>query len=226
MKTILRMLCTAAVAGMVLNAVPAEAGIWGWLERLSGPGPFDQRFAHIGVRALCPPRLFVRTPPAKEKDDTSGLFRPSSASGATCFYVDRAGFVSRNDAFVGGTSDITATVWGFGVTTLMVRWLEVGAGMGVASFNVSATDVTATRLTLTPGRLVLRPARLVCPDGCGIKDPKWRGALDVFKVYFKTDVMLGTLQSKDFGVTGNFREKYDAVSSWGLLLDLSEVFSR
>src|SRR4051794_12260185 len=120
MQTVSRILCAAAVAGIVMNAASAEgAGVWGWLERLSGPGPFEQRFGHIGARAICPRAIAL--PRSDAKTDSVPVRILSTDVGSTCFYVDRADFVSRNDAFVGGTSDITATVWGFGLTTLMVR---------------------------------------------------------------------------------------------------------
>jgi hypothetical protein len=227
MQRVLRMLCATVIAGIVMSAVPAEASFWGWLERLSGPGPFEPTSTAIGLRGWCPAFLDLRQPANEAALAT--LFKrlpPRTHRGATCFYFDNASFVSRNDAFVGGTSDVNAKVFGAGITTLIFEWLELGVGMDVAHFRVERTKASVTRPTFTAGRVVVRPARIFCPERkCSVQKKKWR-TLDVFKYYYKTDVIFGTLRSRDFGVAGNFREKGDAVSSRGILIDISEMFGR
>jgi hypothetical protein len=218
MKTILNMLCAAAVAGMVSNAVPAEASVWGWLERLSGPGPFDQVAGSIGLRGLCPP-ILNQTAKTRDSRDSVKLdwLRPRRDKHATCLYFDRADFVSHTDPFVGGTSDITAATYSIGASVLVVRWLEGAVGAGWDRFRVVATDITVTKPTLTLARVVVRPIRIFR------KEDKCGGGCDVIKLYVKRDIILGTLQSSDFGVAGNFKATNDGVTSLGILFDFSEL---
>jgi hypothetical protein len=218
MQTVSRMLCAAAVAGIVMNAASAEAGVWGWLERLSGPGPFDQVAGSIGLRGLCP-AILNQTDEARDSPDSVKLdwLRPRRDKHATCVYFERADFVSHNDPFVGRTSDITAATYSIGASVLVVRWLEAAVGAGWDRFRVVATDITVTKPTLTVARVVVRPIRIWRNEHqCG-------GGCDVIKLYVKRDIILGTLRSSDFGVAGNFKATNDGVTSLGILFDFSEL---
>src|SRR3954453_14136707 len=112
---ILRTACSAAIAGLVMTAVPVEASIWGWLERLSGPGPFEPTMTAIGLRGgVCPSWLDLAQAaktPAKTpaQDPAQGQAQveeplnwvqrraPRNHRGVTCAYFDAASFVSHHD---------------------------------------------------------------------------------------------------------------------------------
>lgn len=202
------------VALTLIVAVPATASadrkndLWGWLERLSGPGPFHPK----GV-----PTVGLRPPVCWNGSERVNL--TSATRGSACLFADLGRWESQDDHLLG--SDVTLTTFDAGVTFPVVFGVEMGAGIGLFKFNTDLDD--PARLALVPGRLVVKPlqwaANAFGVDRNSTAMRRW-GAL---KAYYKTSVILGVIESDDFGPNlPRFREKNEAVSSWGLLVDLLE----
>ena len=184
------------------------AGLWDWMQEWSGPGPFkfDGNAGPLFVH-VCAPHEFPQR----------GALR--------CFFYDHRTFAAvENDNFpVGVKVDMNDV----GVTTAAVIGrlhdsVHVGFGIGVmtttSEFGTSATGAaiggeTFNRMTLTLPRVMLKPGLAVAElivntgGGDGTGDLKyWRNVLSVFKVHVGGNLVIGHMQSEDFGVPSSVHQ--------------------
>ncbi len=220
-----RIASVVVVALTLIVALPATASadrkndLWGWLERLSGPGPFHPR---IGTNRF--PTIGIRSPFCFS--DGRMKVTTLSAERRACLYLDYAPWISEEDPLVGG--DVKLDTFDVGASYRINRGLELGVGFGVYHFRTE--DTSATRVTLTPGRLVAKPLTLLAmlseKAGAQPLSSRWQKGFATLKWYYKTSVLLGRIDGTDFGIENSpWRgETNDPVSSVGFLIDLGEVF--
>lgn len=210
-------IASVVVVALVLTlALPATASadrkndFWGWLERLSGPGPFTPKGkATVGLR---PPFCFT----GRERVKLESASRSSA-----CLFADLGRWESEDDHLLG--SDVTLTTVDVGVSFPVALGVEMGAGFGLYKFNTDLND--PARFTLVPGRLVVKPAQWVAKAFGVSSTSKAMRRWGAFKAYYKTSVILGVIDSEDFGPNlPYFREKNEAISSRGFLIDFLEFF--
>jgi hypothetical protein len=205
---------SVVVALVLVLAMPApgwardKRDFWGWLERLSGPGPFTPK----GV-----PTVGLRPPVCWNGRERISL--TAATRGSACLFADLGRWESQDDRLLG--SDVTLTTFDAGVTFPVAFGIEMGAGLGLYKFSTDLED--PTRLTLVPGRLVVKPLQWTAKAFGVADDSRAMRRWGAFKVYYKTSVILGVIESADFGPDlPYFREKNEAISSWGFLVDLLE----
>jgi hypothetical protein len=216
---------SVVVALVLVLAMPApgwardKRDFWGWLERLSGPGPFEPR----GTRQF--PTIGLRSPFCLSNG------RPAIVTAAgddrrTCVYFDYAPWISKDDELLG--SDVKLDTFDVGATYRPNRAFELGVGLGVYYFRTDGAS--ATRLTVTPGRLVVRPLMLLGllyeKSRAKPLSPGWQRGLSTLKWYYKTSVLIGRMDGETFGLNNALwrGETNEAISSVGLLVDLGEIF--
>ena len=226
MRAVIRPILFCAVL-LALTARPASAGLgdWlGWLEELSGPGPFHgptvsiDRLACWSSPAEGGPVERVpfgdRTDPCRNGSDRDRRQVRAYLS------VELARFRSaRNvlapepeadDAQVGLTR-INALVF-----ARVVQGVEVGGGLGINRFSgegAAGQDFGFTRLTL-PLRVRVRPGMWVAPES------RW-SRLVHFSVGF--DHLPSTFDAADFGQQGSFREEGESLATAYIGFDVLSV---
>jgi hypothetical protein len=240
-----------AVAGVCLLslATPVEAqGIIGrgWLERLSGPGPFDG--IAIDARLLC----LAETPRARARGGEISLDGESIGARLTyprdiesrvwftpagCHFLNRdqtriqigvdIGFLDskRNVLDYSHRPDVSEDDRQVNLNVLMLtadlrvnRMLDVGAAIGGGFFS-SRRDVfpSFSRMVSQPMRLTTRPAAAVF-------DSRWA---EVVVVRFDGTKFHGTFTDEDFGARpGTFIEPGEIIWNWSIQFDLGAVLWR
>lgn len=215
---------SVVVALMLLLVLPVPGwaagkdGWWGWLERLSGPGPFRTVAGTFSTR-LCkgPEHKFL-------------IARDADAR-IPCFYADVGRWISEDDRTVG--EDVRLTTIDLGVTYQVYRGIELGLGLGVFRFSTE-TQSDPVRFVAVPGRLVIKPIQLLtklAPLFGGKEVPSNSAGLrraGALRWFYKTSILFGGIDSSDFGANTilSFRERNEAVSSTGLMLDVYELLGK
>jgi hypothetical protein len=228
----------AVVAVALLSTVlprPAYA-LWGggWLERLSGPGPF--RGQVLDYRFLC-----IAAPDAKDESSTSDpppgkivtreLRDRVWLTGAGCHFLgsdDKRLEVGVDFGFLRSTENVldygnrpglTDDDKDVGLRTFAVtadfrvnRILDVGAGFGRASFRSPDAD-------LFPGfsRTMSQPVRLTVRPLAALSNSRRAEAL---VMRFDATKFHGTFTADDFGaVPGTFTEPGEITWGWSIRID-------
>ena len=220
MARVTRLVCLAA-ALLVGGWQPAEAGLIDWMEELSGPGPFTGNGGLVGTICFGGPlksesesraaRIVGSAPEDKQKP---------------CAYFDFRHLETENDDnFHQFGRTVGATAYDFGATWLLYRPIEVGAGVGFIRF--AANDVSATRMTLTGPRVVIKPLLMLTPTRHW--GGTWARVASVVKLHARQTIILGNLQASDFGVAPGlsaFDVDNDQVTSFGVMFDVTEYWRR
>lgn len=224
----------AGVCLLLLAPAPAHA-LWGggWLEKLSGPGPF--RGQVFDARLLC-----VATEGASTRDrgdeaigsrityalgdrawlTPAGCHRLKPDEKRVEFGVDfgflgsQANVLDYTNRGVLGDDDTEVNVRTFMVTAdLRVnRVLDVGAGIGRASFNPEREDLFEgfSRVVLQPIRVTTRPLAI-------FSERAWTEAL---LLRFDATKFNGRFTAEDFGARpGSFNEPGEITWSWSIRVD-------
>lgn len=224
-----------------LGTVPeaaAQRGILGWLDKLSGPGPFTlvgaeievacygvDRFAKPGAQAGATAQV-----QAGGGTDTSSLWVLDPG----CFRADRrrprASLVAQLAGFVNGDNPLLyngasgpersgSDVGGFlflpAIDVSLNRFVDVGAGLGLIRF--SGDDFNAfTRGAIQPFRVTVRPLAGI---GKGGDEPR-----NEWLQVRATGLLIGRLEAVDFGaIPGTYTESGEFQWQVQLLIDLGSL---
>lgn len=216
---------------MAAGAAPAEAAKWwGWLDKLSGPGPFrpefpllavDCPFGRAGNDGLCRPKLdeqfdlklYVTVEIAKWKapGDPLGDFKKDVNLFATqgIVYLPLANLAADSK-----TSRLHVADVGVG---LGVFWFS---GDGVKDGSGNEGGVRA-RLTI-PVRLKITPSELFAPE-LNEKSRRWRMALSGIYVRTGFDGVPSTFSDNDFFGPAGYRSESSFLGTYGLEIDALRV---
>jgi hypothetical protein len=211
-------------------ATPAEASTWwGWLDKLSGPGPFRPEFPLLAVDCpfgnegnvhLCQPKpdkpfdvkLYITVEFAKWKapGDPNGAFKKDVNLFATqgIVYLPLANLTKDSN-----TSRLHVADVGLG---LGVFWFS-GEGVKDGSGNEGGLR---TRLTI-PVRLKITPSELLAPELNS--RARWRMALSGIYVRTGFDGVPGAFSDNDFFGPAGYRSESSFLGTYGLEIDALRI---
>jgi hypothetical protein len=134
-----------------------------------------------------------------------------------CGYFDYGRFkASANDQR--GFPDITTQMFDLGPSARLHDGVDLGVGFGWATFNGEGVTA-APHLTVTPFRLVMRPALIAVPEAYR---KRWMGLVSI---YWKETYVVGRLKAKDFGSAKDpFQVNGELIRSFGLNVDITALF--
>jgi hypothetical protein len=199
----------------------------GWLDKLSGPGPFDANG-----------RLFLPVPVTTTKD---GVRAFADGIDERRLYVvfETARFTGEtNPNFVGAVNITTMQGvvflhpegWRNAKEPSALSALDVGAGFGLYRFSgagvisdgkpdgASWRGVIPIRIRLTPSELFARQLKA--------KHSRWRNGLAVFSYMIGWDVIPGTFDATDFVVSpsnAGYHSSGNAPFTCGIIVDITPV---
>jgi hypothetical protein len=245
----LRSTCLFAAVCLLLMPGPAHAGIWRYIEELSGPGPFNS------LKKLPPGEFRLGCWKNQDYYDGSSTFAttPSTANHfqkmafvpmlhMPCMRGGKPGKFSRVSLNVEWSYLRTAGGDGkvvyddqkqrpeelFALEAFLV-WqpvlgLEVGAGMGAFRFYTEKDGVW--RLGMEPMRVDLRPFDAFLPKTRKYMDPVFWRIVRSFGVRQSFVFLPGTLKASDFGGSSGFSADNDYLKSIELIFDCSALLRR
>lgn len=222
---------------LIWAALPSDAAAaLGWIEKLSGPGPF------IGWQVNVPFACYVFN-----DQSTTAQEQPGSASGSRerfridydCvsrarrqrsikFAIDIGRLSSKENELPYPGIDqrqkpgvnllvlIPSASYSFGeYRDTMGNFLDVGAGIGAVRLS-DEQDFFETfwRPAFQPVRLTLRPISLVKGD------LRW----EFLEIALNATILGGELTAADFGAAGSFQESNELLLNWGIRVDLYKLF--
>jgi hypothetical protein len=193
--------CTVVLA---VGVPEARAGT-GWLEKLSGPGPFFGLMLPIPIRCDAVGKT-------DEPVISSGKWGCSGApKGMRRIISVEVWQLSTDHNQLPYDRDVDTGVSIFGTigTIEFMPWkqFKVGSGFGVAWISGDAFD-TFARPVAQPVRLTVAPLSLISPGTKG---------LEILKVHMNSNILLGGVDASDFGARGNFEAPYEL--QWSLSLE-------
>jgi hypothetical protein len=236
---------------LVQAAAPpsAHAGIWRWIEELSGPGPFGGPVLEVRAHCWDGKDLYPgvatattdRTSGQKKADAVASFFTVKTHCLSGDVKSGQFAKVSLNFEFGRLEADPSKNqlVYDDGQprrvvlypVEAMVYWqpalgLEVGAGGGVFVFSTSRN--TFARPVFEPMRLDIRPLDAFLPKSKKWMDPKLLRFLR--SIAFRQSFLIfpKNMNARDFGASASndFNESYDIVKSFELIFDCSALFRR
>ncbi len=201
----------AVLVGMPISAF-AQGGGAGWIERFSGPGPWDgwdvySRFACIAKNT------------SKKRNELTHFFNcynPTTHENPSWWFeLEYGKYESEDDPLVNSTT-VGLDRWEVRATTPVSSTggiVELGFGAGAYHFKGDAFD-DFWKFAI-PVRLAVLPCKK-----CG----SWGSA---FQLWGKGTFVTGRLSGEDFGVPASgFDENWEFVFSGGITVDFREVFHR
>jgi hypothetical protein len=201
------------LSAVVLCSRPADAALADWLEKLSGPGPFEEDALANLVSTWC----FTKT--LTQPDD-----RPTP-----CLYVDYHRMINeKDDNFYQDVGlkgkELKLTAYAFGLAFQPWRDVPIDVGGEIGRLQFLTKDTDTTKWTLAP-RVQVKPLLFVPKLFARGEHPVLRKGASVLKFYVRRLVILGTLNGeRDFGVPGStFEIKNERRWSLGFLLDFTEL---
>lgn len=216
-KIVSAVLLVVACAG----AGPAEAqGLRGWLDRLSGPGPFEGY--GVSVEPVCYGVRWLRTQVA-----VAGAGRELTWQwncdrdqwrldiGVEVLFLH----ANRNPLSYSGNPSSESrevdlrTVVPY-VDFVPWPWLEVGAGIGVGWFSGDLFETNA-KLLIEPARVTVKPLVLLFAD----RHP----ALAILQLRGLLTTFPGGFDAADFGADASWRVGSEVLPSWQIVIDVGEV---
>lgn len=218
----------------------AKDGFWGWLEDFSGPGPFKgeslELFKLCQTAKTGAATTDARGEPGVEGATIPGISRNWSV-GTTrkntwCLWADQRFFNVPEDKGQ-GYPNIQAYMFDQGVSYSVLRFVSVGAGVGLTRFvshPTAGSDLGTYRFTITPVRITVHPLNFFF----AIKNPRSdrqqiiSNALSVPQFYWKPWVCFpGKLEGNDFGqVPDTFSSGGECKNSWGVQFNFFELLKR
>lgn len=215
---------TLTVAACLSPGVVSAQGMGkGWLERLSGPGPFDGD--EYDFRIVC----FYGESPTDRVSDHSFLWfqrrNTQEGVGNSCWsdsapnlrmyvMVEADSFESQENNLQPDANSERAEVELFSVKpALMVRvhsTLDVGAGFGLNWFSGDAFD-SFFRASLQPVRVLWTPLAAINPRNARLR---------FLRIPLQATVFHGRFASADFGAVGSFSARNEVLWSSGFVIDI------
>jgi hypothetical protein len=246
MKSHLRLILAAVCLLLVLTPAPAHAIIGGgWLERLSGPGPF--KGLSLDLRLLC-----MAAPPERDLPEITARLDAESLgskltyprenatiwlTGAGCHFLPQdqprlqlglefaALGSSDNVLDYSNRGDLTQAQKKVNLKNFFItadirvnRVLDVGAAFGRGWFS-SAEDTfpSFSRTVTQPMRLTTRPLSVLSDDR----------RLEVLEVRFDATRFHGAFTAEDFGANpGTYREPGEIIWTWAIRADIGALLWR
>ena len=216
---------------LVLIPVSASAqGVFRWLGKLSGPGPFWGAGAEINVRCLGVDK-------EKQEEAESVRFKTEAVTGIglrfpcntmpddrhTTIYFNLAGSIAESNSLfygeAGGEERSTAVRLvqaGMSADWTFDKAFDIGAGFGMMYFAGPQFD-NFSRGFIQPVRLSVRPLLLRSRhpyDGWLIVSANWQ-------------ILLGTIDGADFGAPlDSFRSHNEHIPEIGLTVDVIRLIKR
>lgn len=218
---------------LLAPCAPARASSpWGWLDKLSGPGPFDAN----GRVFLPVPITTTRTQSETAKKKSIFVFGDSIHERRIYTVLETTRFTSEtNPSFVGAVNITTlqGVVFvhpaGFDDDkTSRLGFLDLGAGVGLYRFSGAGVisdgkpDGSFWRGTI-PLRIRLTPSELFAKE---LPSAKWRNGLAVFSYMLGWDVLPGTFDTTNFVVSSagaGYRSSGHAPFTCGIIFDITPV---
>jgi hypothetical protein len=222
-----RLLALAVMFAAIPSVAQAQgAGFWGWLEKLSGPGPFygvayDQRLGcfiepspaegESNDARAAPEKnrqwiwVYGKGAPREKGIKGDGFLPCARDTNAVHTYFEVRFATARTSShplFPGSNEPAVVANATAGEFRAMLRvwngFLSAGGGPGILGFTAS-TPKSVVRPTLT-GTLVVMPLRRPCP--CGSLDHAWRKVLAV-RV---EETVFGPLSGQSFGTQNTYHK--------------------
>jgi hypothetical protein len=219
--SLLSFVVSFAVCGEV--ALARDQSWWGWLDELSGPGPF--RGSSVELLKLCQDRgASINSGRGIRGIANWSLGTPNNTT--NCVWADQ------RFLHVGADQDfpaIAANLYDQGLSITWRRLVSVGVGIGLIRFNSDGPTghVTTNRVTLTPLRLTANPLNLLSfknPAAFSDRERIWSNILSVPQVYYKLVCIPGALNGASFGApTSTFASSGECLESYGIQLNLLEL---
>lgn len=208
-----------AVCGEV--ALASDQSWWGWLDELSGPGPFTG--SSVELLKLCKDREGITGTSIRGVRNWS-VGTPTNTT--HCFWADQRFFhVDKDQDFPA----IQANLYDQGLSVTWRRLVSAGVGVGLIRFNSEGPTghVTTNRLTLTPVRLTVNPLNVFSfkdPASFSERERVWSNILSVPQAYYKVVCIPGKLSGANFGApTSTFTSGGECLESYGIQLNLLEL---
>jgi hypothetical protein len=223
----------------------ADAGIWRWIEELSGPGPFKGATLEFRVKCWRSEDLFPPEKPEPEKPEpvvrslgVAGAIKTQCLSGARAGKYPRvslnveAGYLSTSPANnpILYDDDQPRRVTLYPIEAIVywqpVLGLEIGAGGGVFIFsNPRATFATPI---IEPMRVDIRPFDAFLPKRADRMSGFWWRSLRALGLRQSFVFLPKEIDAADFGGgAGNtFREKGEIIKSFEIVIDFFPIFRK
>jgi hypothetical protein len=214
-KVVLAVLFAMACAGVER----AEAqGLRGWIDRLSGPGPFEGYGVLVepvcyGVPQIPPPQDPVDRNLTLLGDCDRQHWRLDLGVEVSFYHANRNP-LSYPDDPPNERREVDLRMVVPYVDLVPRPWIELGAGLGVAWFSGDLFDTNAT-LVIQPVRATVKPLVLLFGD----KNP----ALTVLQLRGLLTIFPGGFDATDFGAEpGSWSVGTEVLPSWQIVIDASE----
>jgi hypothetical protein len=234
LSSVLRWSISCGVVALLgLSAAPevhAQRGIWGWLERLSGPGPFTVLGAEVEVACF---GRWIQTVDGKTMSTEEGVFgTPTLKWPFGCYDLDRSkpraslvvgvarlstdtNPLQYDDATAARPGRVKGLVLMPAFEIGLHRAVDVGLAVGLVRFSGDRFD-SFTRVVYEPVRLTVKPI-------AAVRKERWA---EVLQFHLRAAV-IGDLDARDFGaVPGTFREERELLWSPSVVVDLGALFFR
>jgi hypothetical protein len=204
----LSLLLFCAVFLGVPEALFAQGGGKGWIERLSGPGPWR------GVDFFGPVACFTRNSEGRNRPvPVWGCYGALREDNAPSWWLDFefGDYKSEDDPLVNDTT-VKLRRWELRATTLVASTrdiVEVGFGAGAYHFS---GDFDGFAKFALPLRVAAYPLKPFFPER------RWNTFV---QLWAKQTFLAGRITGADFGVPGSsFDENWESAGSVGVLFDL------
>jgi hypothetical protein len=234
----------AAVVTVILLGSASPAHAWfgdGWLEMLSGPGPFHPWSLDARLVCLADPS---QTPVITQKSDRFGWkitkeLAPGRWVGAGgCHFLDtdqprlelgvqymRTWSGAQNNLDYSHRPDLNDADKSVGMWSVMItadvrvnRVLDLGVAVGPASFTSADDEVFAdfSKWAFQPVRVSVRPLAVI-----NKKNPAW----EFLTLRVDATKFNGGFRDSEFGARpGTFNEPGELVWGWRVMADISSLF--
>jgi hypothetical protein len=213
---------------LVTSAQEVSAAGKGWLERLSGPGPFEGfELSTLPIWCFTPKDDAVKDGVSPAGASLSGFLcsgyqtAPDRSVFVTFTFSDLESQRNNLEYDPAETRDTTVGLQSY-VFSLEVKLhpgLDVGVGLGVNRFSGQVFRAF-TRVSLEPLRVVFRPVGLLFPQKAFWgKDSKVKLSLrDLIQVKFRTVLFPKGFDALDFGSIGTFDEPSELLVGYSVTL--------
>jgi len=204
----------AVLVGMPISAV-AQGGGAGWIERFSGPGPWDGWEFHYPFACIAKPTASqgTQTKQVNEVKLFNGCFDPKFEVPSWWFEVEYGRYNSEDDPLVNNTDVHLDRVEVRATTPVSSTGGIVELGFGAGAYRFSGDGFDFWKVAL-PVRLAVLPLNRIERFG------RWGS---VFQLWGKGTFVAGRLSGDDFGVPASgFNENWEFVFSGGIIIDFRD----
>ncbi len=232
---IVRVICAC-----LLSAIATPAYAWfgdGWIEKLSGPGPFSGFTADLRILCIALPSARVANPMGPGEHLRWEINERASVSGLGCHYLKRdaprlevgvqySRYSAGGDAnlldyshrpdMAGRDRGVRMGLWMATVDIRVNHMVDVGTAFGRARFgSPDGVFHDFGRWEFDPFRVSLRPLSAV-------SDARWA---EMLNLRMEGRWFIGGFDGDDFGARpGTFSERGELVLGWSIVADLGPLF--